>query len=392
MTTPGYVSVPIETDPAELTQDVFDYLQSYVSTWVPADGNLDVRIISAIAQMAAESRDVASDVPTSIFRYFGSELINLPPIDAVGATFSATFTAFNTLGHTIPAGTTVQGTDTGGNVTYWTTVSDAVIPGGSNSIAGVNLLAQLSGTSSNNFTFTSGQLTLVDSLAYIATVTATSTSSGGVDAEDDDTYLNRLRQELTLLTPRPIIPSDFATIALNFPGVNRAVAIDGYNLPAKSTPNAATITVYVMASDGSTPSTGTLTAIQNQLLSQREVNWNIYVSGPVSVSVRVDYNVIALIGVDKVALKTAIQAALAFYLSPAQWGSDPSGVSTAWTNKQSLRLSEVSAVIQGVTGVDYVQTLTLNTVAANLDLTAAGANGPVVYPVFNAATSVGTVS
>lgn len=63
-----YIEIPIETDPAVLEQEAFDFMQTAFPDWVPNDGNLDTILIEAMARMVAEARDVASAVPTDIFR------------------------------------------------------------------------------------------------------------------------------------------------------------------------------------------------------------------------------------------------------------------------------------------------------------------------------------
>ena len=73
--------------------------------------NLDVWIIRAISQLASDNRNVASDVQDDIFRYFGSSLMGIQPVDATPAIGNTTWTLTDYLGHTIPAGTTVGITD-----------------------------------------------------------------------------------------------------------------------------------------------------------------------------------------------------------------------------------------------------------------------------------------
>jgi hypothetical protein len=74
-----------------------------------------------------------------------------------------------------------------------------------------------------------GPMQTIDPLAFITSVEATTTSQGGVDPETTQAYMARLVQDLQLMTPRPILPKDFAALSQSFAGVFRAVAIDGYN-------------------------------------------------------------------------------------------------------------------------------------------------------------------
>ena len=87
----------------------------------------------------------------------------------------------------IPQGTRV--TDVGG-VTYFETVSEAVIPIGSTYVD-VQARCQTDGTAGNGFT--AGQLTeIVDLFPYYRSCTNTDTSAGGSDVPDDDTFYELL--------------------------------------------------------------------------------------------------------------------------------------------------------------------------------------------------------
>lgn len=393
-----YVNIPLETDPDILSQDAFEYIQLFIANWVPSDGNLDVRIISAIARMAAESRDVVTDVPTTIFRYFGTNLVNLPSLDGTPATINLTFTARDNLGYTIPGGTHVQATDGSGNISYWTTISDAIIAPGNTSITPVPALGSDDGTAFNGLTFSSGQITMVDSLSFILQVDSVGATDGGVDAEDDPTYLSRLATDLTLLSPKPIVPTDFAILSKNFSGIARAIAVDGYDLIANTFSNAKTITVFVVDSAGATPPSPTITAIQVYLASLREAGFIIYVAGPHFTGLSTQYAVTAEAGVDKPTVKAAIDAAIIAFLSPATWGIDRitggagSTANNTWNLKPFVRLSELTAVIQDVPGVDTITTLTMSSVAADYDLTVGGSVGPVALPSWVSGSSTGVVT
>lgn len=74
-------------------------------------------------------------------------------------------------------------------------------------------------------------LTLQSALGFVSTIQSTTTTAGGENAESTQQYLDRLSQELQLLAPRPILPNDFAVLAVQTPAVDvfRAGAINGLN-------------------------------------------------------------------------------------------------------------------------------------------------------------------
>lgn len=224
----GYIQVPIETNPETLAQDIFDYIQTQEPGWTPADGNLDVWIIRAVAAKAAENRTLASDVPDTIFATMGATLFAVPPIDDVAATGNTTWTLIDTVGHTIPAGTTIGFRNTTNDLILFDTVSDVIIaPGDSVTAAGeVAIRAVDPGTGGNVL---SGTVSLITTLDWVSSIAIVGTTGGGIDAETNDVYLNRLSEELQELSTVPILPADFARAAKKAdPGVFRALAIDMY--------------------------------------------------------------------------------------------------------------------------------------------------------------------
>lgn len=220
-----YIGVPTVTDPNALSKNAMAYLQTNIPGWTPHDGNLTVWMIMALAQMLAVSRDVASVVPDQIFEYFGSTIMNLPPLAAAPATVAATFTARDSAGYDIPAGSQVGFQATGSQLVIFKTAADATIAAGTTTVNLV-LTAETAGSAGNGFT---GAMVIVDPLAFLTSVTATSTSTGGVDAETAAAYRNRLVSDLQLMAPRPILPGDFAVMAKSITGVYRALGVDGYN-------------------------------------------------------------------------------------------------------------------------------------------------------------------
>lgn len=225
----GYIRFPIETNPEVLIQDVYDYIMSFAPQWTPSDGNLDVWIIRAMCSKIAENRDLASDVQDDIFRYFGAVLMSIPPEDAVEAIGSTTWTMINNAGYTIPAGTIVAINDnTGQSFPFYTTVDVVIPPGSTVTGAGaVTIKALNAGSESSGLT---GNVALVDVLDFVQSVALVGSTAGGLDAESDADYLDRLVKKLQRLSQRPILPQDFADAAFDASTeVDRAVAIDGYN-------------------------------------------------------------------------------------------------------------------------------------------------------------------
>jgi hypothetical protein len=198
---PTYIRFPIETNPQQLALDVYNYIRARSPQWNPNDGNLDVWIAQAFAAVAADNRDLASDVPDDIFRYFGSSLLALPPLDEAQSTVASTWTMIDNAGHTIPAGTVVSINDIGGNPIPFETLVDTIVAAGATTTGvGAVLLRSINGGAGTAGLGGAGVVAqLQDVLEFVQTVTLTGVSTGGQDAEDDDAYMNRLVRRMRLL-------------------------------------------------------------------------------------------------------------------------------------------------------------------------------------------------
>ena len=218
-----YVAAPITIDPNVLVQQAFASIQSQIPGWSPMEGQLDVAIIEEAAQMFATTAAVASQFPVDAFKYFG-KLVGINPITGTQATAPATFTMTDNLGYTIPAGTQVAYPLSGNTQILFSTQAPVVIPPG-NTLGTCVLVCESVGTFANGLPAETCQM--VTTFAQVSSIATTATSAGGVAADTETSYINRLSNELQLLAPRPIIPSDFAAMAQNVTGVFRALAIDG---------------------------------------------------------------------------------------------------------------------------------------------------------------------
>jgi hypothetical protein len=225
----GYISLPVTVDYASLYNAAFQFVAAQIPGWTPAEGDLDTWIIEACALMVSTQATVAAQMPLSAFAYFGGYLLGVPPLTGAAAQTATTWTMVDTQGYTIPAGTVVEFATSGNTTTLFTTTLDFTVPTGQSATASgaVTVAASVIGSAANGIA--SGTMQLVDSLSYVSGVVSTEVTSGGADAETQSGYLNRLSNQLQLLTPRPVLAADFALLAVNQPDVYRAVGIDNYD-------------------------------------------------------------------------------------------------------------------------------------------------------------------
>lgn len=358
----NYIELPIETDPQDLMDDFVTFMQTIVPGWEPSSGQLDVWMAQGFTMIAAESRDVMSAVPRAIFRWFGANLINFPPIDEAPAATTTAWVLRDNSGYTIPAGTQISISRTGDEVYAFETVSDRVVAPGSTTATGVQVVAVDAGAVSSGLGGAGVLASLLDPLAFVLSVTLEAQTTGGVDAETDDDYLSRLSGFLQLMTPTPILPQDFAVLSLNIAGVARAVALDGYDPNLGTSDNPRTVAVAALDATGVPVDSTHKADIKAYLESLRETGFLVYVIDPTITKIDVTYQVKALPGVEAASLANTINAALTAYLDPASWGGQ-SGSQSGWANTPVVRYLEVAQVINSTEGVDYI-----TTTAGNYDL------------------------
>jgi hypothetical protein len=388
----AYIEVPVESDPTDVAQEAFDYLQTTIPGWLPSPGNLEGWLVEALAQIASELRELLGLVPDSIFEFYGSSILGLPPQAATPATGSTTWTAIDAAGnYLVPAGTLIGITPTASqDVTAFQVVSDFAIPPGILSVSGIQVVAIEAGAAASGIT---GTVQPIDPLDFIAGVTLDGPTGGGQDAEDPDAYLARLSDLLTLMSPRPILPQDFAILAQRMvAGVARATAIDLYNPGPPIDTNCPRCVSVVLVDANGNPVTPTIKSEVDALLqSMREVNFLVFVLDPTYETIDVSFDVMAYPGYDPADVETRVVAQLQSYLSPASWGVPPFGDTGAqsWLNATAVRYLELAEQINRVDGVDYIKTLALGLHGGALGTADVALTG--VAPLPNPGTISGTV-
>lgn len=223
----GYIGLPVATDPNAIQQSALTSIAAALPGWVPRESHIEVLLIEQFAAMCAETAQVAANVPLTIFAYFGN-LIGITPNQGASATCLTTWTMADSAGYTIPPGTLVGFQVLGNQVYNFATTQAFTVAEGTTVATGIPVSASVSGSICNGFT--PQDLVLVyPSLSYVASIASTTTTSGGVDPETTSSYLNRLSNQLQLLTPRPILASDYAALAPSVAGIARAAAFNLVN-------------------------------------------------------------------------------------------------------------------------------------------------------------------
>lgn len=159
---------------------------------------------------------------------------------------------------------------------------------------------------------------------------------------------------------RAVTLKDCETLALATPGTNIARAAARANqhpgFPCYSAPGFITLVVVPhLPSARPVPSPGLLNAVSAYLHPRHVIGTRIVVTGPEYVEVGIIAEVKAFTGQSKVAIASAVEAALREFLDPLRGGPDRTG----WPLGRDVYVSEVVEVMVAVPGVDHVLKLQL---------------------------------
>lgn len=230
---------------------------------------------------------------------------------------------------------------------------------------------------------------LEEPLAWYGSIVVEAPTVGGAEGETDVIYRNRLADSAALMARTLVIADDFARDArTNFPLIERALPLDGYNPGDSTFGNGGYMTVAVVndagLDPGSTARDAGEVAQQALAISGMVVNW----IAATYTAVTVVFAAVSYEQFDPVAVEAAAEAAVLEFLSPAQWGLPPFGDQRDWLNTPTVRYRDVVAAIENVEGLDYTTSVTVNggtadvtlTGAAPLPSTASTASGTVTAP------------
>ena len=352
-----FTEAVIENDPTVLEQTVIEELEAAFEGWEPAEGNLEVWIIKAFARIASTVREQAASTSVALFKRFGEAIVNVPPIQAAPATVESLWTMVDNAGYTIPVGTQVAIAASGDLSLGFITAKEITVAPGSTT-ASVPLEAVESGAEGNGLT---ADPSLIDALAFVESIELEGTTANGVDEEDEDDYLDRLVEDLQLLSLSPIADRDFEIDARSVPGIARAKCIEAYNADEEKE-EALCVSVYPVDEDGAKLSSGVKEELQKRQEAKVPSGVNVFVDDPTYTKLDVTAAVVVKTGFDKTTVIAAVESRLAEYFDPAKWGVPSQGdasTSSGWENRTTVYRFELISELYRVGGVDRVKSLEL---------------------------------
>jgi hypothetical protein len=361
MPTP-FVELFGEVDTESLEEEVRETLEAAFEGWEPSDPNLDWWLTKIFVRITASVFGLASVVSREVFKTFGETIVSVPPILAAPATAQSTWKLIDDKGHTIEDGTIVSIEASGDETLSFRVVGDVVVaPESDETEAGEVLLEAVEpGTDYNELTAAPEPQSAVSFVESIALGGAT---ANGVDAEDEDTYLSRLTEELQTLTLSAVIPRDYEILSRRIAGVARATALDNYHLESEESEQPLVITVFVVDEDGAALSEKVKDEVQALLEERSLSNIVTFVGDPSFTEVGAKVEIVVAPGYDPEAVIAAVEERLDAYLAAKNWGlpeTGDAGTSSTWVNQTSVYVNEILSECDRVQGVSRVVSVELS--------------------------------
>ena len=344
---------------ADILNDILVVGRGLIPQWQPEAGQIEVVLAEAFADKTAALVAAINRLPDATAQTL-LQLFGITRSSGVKATGSALFTFTDTNGYTIPADTPLAWFSNSTSYVYVT--QEDLIVGTGASTGSVDLVAQAVGYDYNS-ALVNDALQVLVTLPYVSSVVFDTAPSGGQDVETNEQYLDRGTNLLASYSSALATPSQIQAYVLDtYAVVYRCQVFDKRRYRDRDTtatgytthPGYALVAVAGQNADPSdtsdvTVSAGNLALIESDVESRTTAGLGIDMMSAelVRITVTADFNILP--GLDAAELETAVGNALDAYLDPNEWD---------WS-KQFVRVNEIIALIDNVTGVDYVNTVSL---------------------------------
>lgn len=357
---PDYIIEPFDTDVETIYQDFVDYVRGFHPDWNPSEAQIDVIIARFFAQQTATIADMGSRVQRSIYRYLGAHLENIPPLPGSPAQATISFHIVDGLAHILPLGTLVALKDANGDTFTFQTLEELVVAEGAPEWQNVASVATELGAAGNNLT---GTVEMLEQFDWIDEAQVSGASSGGSDPEEDDIYIQRLTDNLSI-PRRPALANDLVIMARNVPGVWRAAAIDNYRDTGGgtyATDKEDSVAISAVDADGQVVTGTVLDQLMSYLVGNLRQNFDLEFVPPSYNTIHVTYTAHGYDepGYSAASVESEVNDSLELFLSPARSGMVNNDIrNRSWKVTQTMRYLELTTIVENNRHIDYVETLT----------------------------------
>ncbi|MBT6199000.1 MAG: hypothetical protein HOI21_00505 [Bacteroidetes Order II. Incertae sedis bacterium] len=372
---------PFDTTVTSILEESITQARALIPSWEPRVGQMETTLLEATAHQTAVLANSANRLPASTVETL-LKLYGVTRSNGVKSTAKITINFTDTAGYTVPISTPFAYYGSSGEVLVYMLDAAQTVSAGSSQLTLCPVTAQAIGSAYNGPP-NGSTLQVLATIPYISSVVFDLKPSGGFDAESDDIYFSRAITTLAgyssvLATESQIqnyVLANYATTGFRAKAYNKRRFADrnmvtgggehtAYVLLSLASEN---VNGYSRSVDDATLLAADLTTISTAINAKIATGLSVEVHNAELVGVGVTLEVYKTTAAASGTVNTAVQTALKIYLD-----------SDAWDWDRVVRLNEIISLVDGVTGVDYVKSVTLSlpeeTVAC-----ATIANMPVVY-------------
>lgn len=360
----AYVDLRIFDPPdQELVDAMVAHYEILNPGWVAREGNTEVLLMETIALGTAEAAVALNRLPGAVVEAI-LHMAEVAKDYGAPATCQATLTLADGLGYTIPTGTRFYLPLPTRTVVFLLEPPDVQIASGQTS-ATLNLISSTN-TAAANGVEPPTRLILADQLHMVQTVQLATVVTGGRDPETDEAWRDRGVARFRRFSDALVVPRHFDAALDEDPRVGRVVTIDLWDgsvaAPGPVGGDPGHVTVAVIGPDGALLPAADRTELETTVEAQAAAMLDVHV-----VDVEVDeVTVAATINVrpdyDQTVVLDAANTRVREYIDPLTWPAD-----------EPIRHYELISELDRVPGVNYVVSVTINTLAADHPLPSARA-------------------
>ena len=359
---------PYDSTVTSILDEGIEQARALLPQWTPRAGQTETTMMEAVAYQTANLVNAANRLPGSTVETL-LKLFGVTRSNGVKSTATATINFTDTKGYTIPATTAFAHYGTDGSVYVYLLDADAEVAEGSNQLTLRAITAQVVGASYNTPS-NGATLQVLSTIPYISSVVFDAKPSGGLDAETDTEYFTRgigiLQSYSSVLATEDQIRSFILT---NYS--NSAYRVKAYNMRRYADRNIVTFggtsntggkhKGYVLVSVAGQNVNDYSQSINDATVSAADIStFSTAIASKVASGITIEIHNAELIGIGITAevykvstaaagtVQTAIQTALKGYLD-----------SDAWDWGEVVRVNEIISLLDKVTDVDYVKSVTL---------------------------------
>jgi hypothetical protein len=369
--TDAYVRPAIATDRSAVAADIYERISELAPGTVIEPTHPAGVLVEGFADWIAQNLEQGSEVGDYIFRRLGTWLYGYAAREATQATALTTWTFTDSAQYLIEAGTPLTLLAADGSRVNFQVRTDVLKAAGlfSTGVGEVEIIATDPGADGTGLS-TGAQLERP--LISIGTITLVAPTAGGEDAEGETEYLDRLKAYLGNRQDTLVLPRNFEVDAvIATPQLDRALALNGYNPGSGTFGNAGFIAVAVINAAGADPGGTIRTAGQARQQAMSIAGLTVNWIAATYTTLTVVFSAKAFAEYDPADVEARAEAALADYISPANWGLPPFGDQRRWLDKPIVRIRELVTVLENVEGLDFTlaPTGTATTTSGNPNLT-----------------------